>query len=108
MKNDPLFVFSAAGSKKSVLVWGQYLSAFERSHLAPSQNTFDLLDSKVPWAKCQPMKIQDVGSFLLTHPFFDNSNIDVSRMATPKPISYTIFWKNPIRSPRYTFLPNYD
>ena len=51
------FVISTDASKKSVTIWRNYLRAFERSHLALSENAMDLSDSEPPLASYQLLKI---------------------------------------------------
>ena len=41
VKNGSLIAFTADDSKKSVTVWGTYLRAYERSHLALLENAKD-------------------------------------------------------------------
>ena len=41
LKMSHLFVFSTAGSKKSVTVWAKSLSTSERSYLPLSENAMD-------------------------------------------------------------------
>ena len=60
-------MFSANASKKSVTVWIKYLRASERSYLALSEN---VLDSELPLATYQPLKIQIFAIFLLTVQLF--------------------------------------
>ena len=67
--NGLFFVFSADDSKKPVTDWAKYLNAFERSHLALLENAVSL-DSELPLARYEPLKMQDLGIFLLTQQFF--------------------------------------
>ena len=64
---------------------------------------YGLLDSELPLTRYQPLKIQSFIIFLLTKQFFDISTLDISQTVTPKPMNYTIFWKNSERSFRCTF-----
>ena len=50
-----------------------------------------LLDSELPLATYQPLKIQSLNTFLLTQQFFDISSLDISQTVTPKPMNHTIF-----------------
>ena len=50
-------------------LWAKYLSASERSYLALLENALlenRLMGSELPLPRCQPLKIQDFGIFLLT------------------------------------------
>ena len=61
-----------------------------------------LLGSKLPLERCQPLKIQDFDIFLLTQQFFYNSTLKISWTVSQRLINHTIFWKNSIRSSRFT------
>ena len=54
---------------------------------------YGLLDSELPFAGYQPLKIQ---SFII-------STLNILQMITLKPMNHTISWKNPKRSFRCTF-----
>ena len=78
-KNGSFFVFSADTNKKSAAVWRKNLRASKRSYLA------GLLDSELPLAIYQPLKIQSFIIFLLTEQFSEISNLNYSQKVTPKP-----------------------
>ena len=50
-----------------------------------------ILGSELPLARCQPLKIQGFGMFLLTQQFFDISTLNFSRTVTPKPITIPFY-----------------
>ena len=50
-----------------------------------------LLGSELLLARCKPLKMQGLGILSLTQQFFGISTLNISRMATPKSISYTFF-----------------
>ena len=50
---------------------------------------YGLLDSELPLARYQPLKIQSFIIFLLTQQFFDISTLDISQTVTPRPIKHT-------------------
>ena len=52
---------------------------------------YGLLDSELPLARYQPLKIQRFITFLLTQQLFDISTFNISQTVTPRPINYTIF-----------------
>ena len=52
---------------------------------------YGLLDSELPLARYQPLKIQRFITFLLTQQLFDISTLNISQTVTPRPIKYTIF-----------------
>ena len=64
---------------------------------------YGLLDSKLPLARYQPLKIQSLIIFLLTQKFFDISTFDIWQTITSNLMNHTIFWKNSKRSFRCTF-----
>ena len=63
---------------------------------------YGLLDSEPPLARCQSLKILGFGIFSLSQQFFYISILSISQEVTSKPVNYTIFWKNTIRSFRCT------
>ena len=71
---------------------------------------YGLLGSELPLARCQPLKIQDLGLFWWRSSFFDISILSILRTVTPKPINHTILWKNSIRpfGSTQTFCQNCD
>ena len=103
-------MFSADGSKKTSHTLGKKLKCIWKISFGSFRKFYGLLDSKLPLARCQPLKIKDIGIFCWLSSFSDISDINISQNVTPKPINYTIFWKNSLRSFRHTliFCPNCD
>ena len=59
-----IFLCSADDTKELVAVWAKYLSKSEGSILLSSfKKCCGLLGSELPLARCQPLKIQDIGIF---------------------------------------------
>ena len=83
-------------------IWKVLLSSFRKCS--------KLLDSELPLATCQSLKIQIFGIFVLTQQFFDISTLDISQSVTSKPFYHIFFWNNAIRSfsSNQIFLPNCD
>ena len=80
-KMAPFFVFSADDGKKSVTVWAKYLSTLYiwKILLNSFRKCYGLLDSQLPLARCQPLKIKGLGIFFADSVVvFYISNLNIS------------------------------
>ena len=101
IKMSKKFVFSADDSKESVSL-GEILKCIWKISFDSFRKCYGLLDSELPLARYQPVKTQDFSVFFCWRiSFFDIFTLDISWVVTPKPINYTIFWKNSVRSFRW-------
>ena len=79
---------------ENICIWKITFSSFRKC--------YGLLDSELPLARYQPLKIESFIIFLLIQQFSDISTLNISRTVTPRLFNHTIFWKNWKRSLRYT------
>ena len=91
-----LFVFSADDSKNSYNL-GKVFKCIRKVLFSCFSNCYGLLGSELPLAKCQPLKIRDLGIFCWLSRFSDISILIISRTVTLKPIDHSIFWNDSIR-----------